>query len=453
MSARHAETKTKEEIKKIEEEMGIKIGDRVDDGDLSPDEELMLMADDLGKEKFQGICVQTTNKQIQDTLKHLREKDPIALAIGLQRIHDNLDKYPREVLLELDGTDWQNWCDDLCLYFATRAIVQDKPIPMAPKKMFNDIVGQTDKSGVGNPEYGGKIPKDKYKNYCIKSSDGFGRGWEEHIGEGGFEYAEIFDDEHDPHPSMNGAKTMKITDFDEWMKWKKDHPDFQRLPPGMSKKEAKVSKSQKKKLKEKKKKEEMAEKIGELREMVMNFEADDDNLTKVMSMVNEMLREAEEKELYFGMEYDSVDGIIDVVKELLDQAESNQKSIKKLSKTVSDLTTDLVEKSKGFQTARRLDAETKARRDEKVKELKKENEELKEQISQIANIPFHDFQNGEMIETEINKIFHPEIYAESETETESESDEETFTVNHTTTKFNFVSAEPRVKTGDLNALD
>ena len=96
MSAYQAETKTKDEIKKIEEEMGIKVGERVCDSELSPDEELMLMADDLG-EKFKGICVQTTNKQIQDTLKHLRDKDPIALAFGLQKIHDNLDKYPREV--------------------------------------------------------------------------------------------------------------------------------------------------------------------------------------------------------------------------------------------------------------------------------------------------------------------------------------------------------------------
>ena len=99
-----------------------------------------------------AVVVQTTNKEIYDNIENLKNMDKtelIALSNKVYKIiiSTNVDSIYNK------KKEWQNFCDDLIIVYATRNVLYNSPIPIMPYEEFKKH----------------KI-EEKEKNPCVKCS-------------------------------------------------------------------------------------------------------------------------------------------------------------------------------------------------------------------------------------------------------------------------------------------
>ena len=82
--------------------------------------------------RFKDYCVTTTPACLQGHIEFVRSLPPIKRKHFFAAILRSLHRWTDAELndhFERITEDWQNWCDDVALYFACNAVLFDKGIP------------------------------------------------------------------------------------------------------------------------------------------------------------------------------------------------------------------------------------------------------------------------------------------------------------------------------------
>jgi hypothetical protein len=85
------------------------------------------------KEEFKCFLIETTINKLTKNHKGVADdsfEDVMAIYIGSSSF---LQRYTKEKLVELhnrDDANWKNWCDDVMLFYISRNILFNKPIPV-----------------------------------------------------------------------------------------------------------------------------------------------------------------------------------------------------------------------------------------------------------------------------------------------------------------------------------
>ena len=100
--------------------------------------DLLMLPEEI-HEDFTGIMVQTNDENVQKGIKMWKMSTCDRNFKGyltLAKIKKNLTKYGRQGLIDLDteSKEWQNWCDDVILYFTLRYVLTKEPIPLLSEK-------------------------------------------------------------------------------------------------------------------------------------------------------------------------------------------------------------------------------------------------------------------------------------------------------------------------------
>lgn len=105
-------------------------------------EHICLECSDI-KEEFKCFFVKTTTTEIEECLDNMRNEtteDVRAIYIGSSTF---LQRFTKDKLIELHNKktkNWENWCNDVLLFYVTRFIIFGEKIPIV--KMECDPIKQ-----------------------------------------------------------------------------------------------------------------------------------------------------------------------------------------------------------------------------------------------------------------------------------------------------------------------